>query len=63
MSNVSDGQKKAIKRYRNKNREKVYKQSLYRAAEKFLTEMVNDLDDVRMYQEAITERRRELNDK
>lgn len=63
MSKTSKAQMKATNRYRRKNWDSVYQQDLFRSAERFLTEMVNDLDDVRMYQEAITERRRALNDK
>ena len=47
-------------RYRRKNWDKVKVQDFYRNAERFLTEVVEDLDDVRMYQEAIKDRRREL---
>lgn len=63
MDKVSKAQRKASDRYRRRNLEKVYKQSQYRAAERFLTEMVTDLDDVKMYQEVITERFRQLDGK
>lgn len=47
-------------RYRRKHWDEVKVQDFYRNAERFLTEVVEDLDDVRMYQEAIKDRRREL---